>query len=121
MAKPRPIDEKELKTIWKGLPRSDKRFISTMIVVTATLGDEKLRYHALPTRLERVLHKADRNTLFSVIVECVGLLLDAPAMQRVKQSHRRRGNGTPLRTQPDSRNAGSAVRTQRKADRRRSK
>ena len=121
MAKRRPIDEKQLKTIWKGLARSDQRFISTLIVVTETIGDEKLRYHELPTRLERVLHKADRNTLFSVIVECVGLLLDAPAIQRVKQSHRRRRNGTPVRTQPGSRHAGGAVRTRRKANRRRSK
>ncbi len=121
MAKRRPIDEKQPKTIWKGLPGSDQRFINSLIVVTETIGDEKMRYRELPTRLGRVLHKADRNTLFSVIVECVGLLLDAPAIQRVKQSHRRHRNGTPVRTQPDSRNAGDAGRTPPKTKRRRSK
>jgi hypothetical protein len=121
MAKRRQIDETEFQTIWKGLPQSDKRFINALIVITETIGDETLRYHELPTRLERTLRKADRDTLFSVMVECVALLLDAPAMGRVKRSHRRRGNGAPARTETKHRKTARAVLTRRGAKRSRSK
>ena len=119
MAKPRLMDEKELETIWKGLPQSDKRFISTMIFVSEVIGDETLHYGELPTRLERTLQKADRNTLFSIIVECLGLLLDPPAMGRIKKA--RLGSGKPLRVDAKKRQAAGAVRTRGKAKRSRSK
>ena len=38
----------------------------------------------------RSLRKLDRNTLFSVIAECLHLLLDAPMLERVQHLHRER-------------------------------
>ncbi len=98
MAQPRNLDENEFEVAWKALPIRDRRFISALIVVADTVGDETLRYRELPTRLERTLQRADRDTLFSVIAECFYRLLDAPVMERVKRRHHRRRNRPPVRT-----------------------
>ncbi len=121
MAKRRGNNQREWDAKWKALPQSDKRFINTLILIMETIGDKTLHYHELPTRLERTLRKADRDTLMSIIVECLGLLLKAPAMERIKQSHSRRGNRTPVRVEAKKRIAGPAVRPRRKAKRSRSK
>jgi hypothetical protein len=99
MVERRGMNEEEFRAAWKRLPESDQRFINTLIVVTETIADEKLRYHELPTRLERRLRKADRDTLFSIVVECLGRLLGSPAMERIKEAHRRR-NGQLLSQPP---------------------
>ena len=39
---------------WKALPRSDRRFIVAMIMVTEAMGDPKPRYKAPPTGLARL-------------------------------------------------------------------
>ena len=119
MAKRPPIDEREFKALWKGLPESDRRFISAWIVISEAVGDKTLRYRELPPPLERVLHGVDRDTLFSVITECLGLLTGAPAMDRVKRTRRRNGKGK--RTPPKKRATVRASRTRPKAKRRRSK
>ncbi len=116
MAKRRSIDVKEFKTLWKALPQNDKDFINALIFISTTLGDEKLCCHELPKRIERVLHGVDRETLFSVVAECVGLLLSAPAMERVKRARSR--NAKPQRTPPKK---NATVRTRPKAKRGRSK
>ena len=120
MAKRRGMNEQEYEATWEALPQSDKRFINTLILIMETIGDKTLRYHELPTRLERVVREADRDTLMSIIVECVGLLLGAPAMERVKQSHRRR-NGTPTRTETNNLNTAGSAPARRSAKRGRSK
>ena len=119
MAKRPRIDQKELKALWKGLPQSDRRFISAWIVMSEAVGDKTLRYRELPPPLERVLHGVDRDTLFSVITECLGLLTGAPAMDRVKRARRRNGKGK--HTPPKKRATVRATRTRPKAKRRRSK
>ncbi len=119
MAKRRSIDVKEFKTLWMGLPQSDKDFINALIVLSKSVGDETLCYRELPTRLERVLHGVDRDTLFSVVAECLGLLLGAPAMERVKRARRR--NGKLQRTPPKKRGTVRTARTRQSAKRSRSK
>ena len=90
MAKRRSISQKELDSAWKGLPESDRRFFTALIVLMETIGDKELRYSEPPAPLQRTLCKLDHDALFSVIAECLYLLLDAPIFERVKQGHRER-------------------------------
>ena len=99
MAKRRRSEEEDLQWVWETLPQSQKWFLVALMVVTEAVGDERLGYHKLPTRLERTLQEADRDTRFSVIVECLYLLLEAPAPERVKRAHRRRRDGRPTHKQ----------------------
>ena len=119
MAKRRPIDQRQFKALWKGLPQSDKDFIDGMTLILEAIVDETLRYHELPPPLERVLHGADRDTLFSVLAESLGLLLDAPVMQRLERARRR--NGKLQRTPPQKRATVRTPRTRQSAKRSRSK
>ncbi len=90
MAKRRSMGKKELANAWKALPESDRRFFSALIILLQALGDKRLRYREPPAPLRRTLHKLDRTALFSVIAECLYLLLDAPMLERVKKVHRQR-------------------------------
>lgn len=84
------MSQSEFKAVWRTTSRSDRRFISAMIVVTEALGLKGLRYELLTPSAERLLKSSDRKALFSIIAECIGLLTKAPALQRVKQAHRSR-------------------------------
>lgn len=106
MAKRTKMTKRQVTEAWKGLTKADRRFLSAAIVINQAVGDEKLRYHELPARIERLLRRSDRNTLFSIITECLGLLTKAPAMDRVRAVHRQRnalrGQRQALRTTPRS-------------------
>ncbi len=90
MAKRRRIGQKEVDAWWKDLPKSDQRFYGALMLLMEFIGDKKLRYCEPSASRQRSLRKLDRNTLFSVIVECLHLLLDATELERVKQGHRER-------------------------------
>ena len=109
MAKRRGSEEKSLQWAWAALPQSDKWFLVALMVITEVVGDERLGYHELPTPLERTLQEADRDTRFSVIVECLYLLLEAPALERVKRAHRRRRDGRPVHTDKPERRGGRST------------
>ena len=97
MAKRSKMSEREFKTRWRELPEADRRFISTLALVNQAVDDGRLRYHELSPPMERNLRRADRNTLFSILTECLGILTNAPAMQRVRKVHQKRAarvNGT---------------------------
>ncbi len=119
MAKRRRIDQREFKALRKALPQSDKDFINGMLVILEAIVDETLRYEELPRPMERVLHAADRDTLFSVLTECLGLLLDAPVMERLKRARHR--NGKPVPAKAEKRDTVRPTRTRPKAKRSRSK
>jgi len=121
MAKRRGSEEKGLQSAWAALPQSDKWFVVALMVITEVIGDERLGYHELPTRLERTLHEADRDTRFSVIVECLYLLLEAPGLERVKRAHRRRGDGRPVHTHKQGSQGGRSAGKRGKGPRSRSK
>jgi hypothetical protein len=84
------MSQREFKEVWRTTSRPDRKFISAMIVVAEALGLKGLRYGLLPRRVERLLKSCDRKMVFSILAECIGLLSRAPAMQRVKQIHRKR-------------------------------
>ncbi|MCH7924696.1 MAG: hypothetical protein IIC51_04100 [Planctomycetes bacterium] len=90
MAKRRRIGQKEIDAWWKDLPKSNQRFYGALMLLMDVIGDKKLRYSEPSASRQRSLRKLDRNTLFSVIAECLHLLLDAPMLERVKQMHRER-------------------------------
>ena len=90
MAKRRRIGQKEIDAWWKDLPKSDQRFYGALMLLMDVIGDSRLRYREPSASRRRSLRKLDRNTLFSVIAECLHLLLDAPMLERVKHLHRRR-------------------------------
>jgi hypothetical protein len=69
---------------------ADRRFFRALLGIATTVGDPSLHYAEPPPGLRRALRNADRSTLFSIIAECLYLLLDAPAMRVVKRFHRRR-------------------------------
>lgn len=97
MAKRSKMSEREFKTCWRDLPEADRRFVSALTLVNQAVDDGRLRYHELSPPMERCLRRADRNTLFSIIVECLGILTGAPAMHRVRKVHQKRAarvNGT---------------------------
>ena len=98
MAKRRSMSKKESSDAWNALPESDRRFFDAFIILLKAIGDDKLRYREVPMPLQRTLHKLDRNTVFSVIAECLYLLLDAPLLERVKQGHRERAAKNKRRT-----------------------
>ena len=98
MAKPRRLNESECKAALDRLPANDRCFIGVLTMIMDAVGDEPLRYKTLPTPLERTFSEAGRDTLFSVIIEALGALLDAPALKRMKQERDRRRNGSPPRS-----------------------
>ena len=97
MAKRREMSEDEFQEKWNNLPESDQRFIVAVDVVCQAVGDKTLRYHKLSSRAEKMLQTADRDTLFSITVECVGRLFDAPALRRVRSHHRYPNNRPSIR------------------------
>jgi hypothetical protein len=90
MSKKRELTDADAKAWWKALGAADRRFFRALLGVGNVIGDPSLHYAEPPPHLCRRLEKADRNTQFSVIAECLYLLLDAPAMEIVKRHHRRR-------------------------------
>lgn len=90
MAKRPNMSEREFQARWQKLPKADRQFISALILVNEAVADGRLRYHELSPQSERRLRRADRDTLFSIVAECVGILTNAPAMQRVGQIHQQR-------------------------------
>ena len=90
MPKRRRIGQKEVDAWWKDLPKSDQRFYGALMLLMDVIGDKKLRYCEPSASRQRSLRKLDRNTLFSVIAECLHLLLDAPMLEHVKKMHRER-------------------------------
>jgi len=91
MAKRRSMGMKQrAHTWWKGLSESDRRFYMGLFILTEAVGDKKLRYPKLPTPLHGSLLELDRNTLYSVMAECLFLLVDAPVSERVKWANRER-------------------------------
>lgn len=84
------MTEKEFKKIWKSMPESDRRFFRSMVILQAAMGLKDLHYRLPPPELEKRLKRYDCHMLFSVLVECVSLLTRTPAVQWVKEQHRRR-------------------------------
>jgi predicted RNA methylase len=100
MAKRRELTDDEVNAWWKSLPTADRRFFRALLDIRHVIGDRSLRYGEPPPGLQRALRKADRNTLFSVIAECLYMLLDAPAMRVVKRIHRRHKRQSAARPSP---------------------
>ncbi len=88
MAKRRNVRLKKFTEAWNALPEIDRRFVSTLVVVQHTIGEEKLSYSETPRALQHALLKLDRNTVLSVIIQCLYLLLDPSVLERAKKAHR---------------------------------
>lgn len=92
MAKRSRMTQKQLDQAWKAMPESDRRCICALILLSDAIGDDKLRYREPSPSRQRSLRKLDRNALFSLIAECLHLLLGAPLLERVKKDHRVRAD-----------------------------
>jgi hypothetical protein len=90
MAKDRQLSAVEFQTRWQALAEADRQFISILGAVTNAIDGEPPQYLEPPARLERVLRRASRETLFGVLAECLYRLLDAPVMKRLKRLRQRR-------------------------------
>ena len=90
MAKRRNVRLKTFTDAWNALPKIDQRFVSTLVVVQHTIGEEKLSYGETPRALQRSLLKLDRNTVCNVIFQCLYLLLNPSVLKRAKKAHRQR-------------------------------
>ena len=97
MAKRREMSDDEFQEQWQNLPESDQRFFVALGIVIHAVHDETLHYRKLSSRAEKMLQTADRNALFSITVECIGRLFDAPALQRARSHHRYRDAGPSAR------------------------
>ena len=91
------ISEDEFDAAWKRLPESDRCFIRVLIIMVEAVGEGGLCYHEPSAEADAVLRRADRDVLFSLTVECVGRLFEAPALERIKRSRGRRKNGQSVR------------------------
>lgn len=94
MAKRFRISERTFKAQWRKLPKADRRFIEAVVLVNRAVSDERLCYHELSPQRERSLRQADRDTVFSILTECLGILTNAPAMQRIRKARRQRAAGS---------------------------
>ncbi len=90
MAKRRKTRLRKIREAWNALPEIDRRFVSTLVVLQHTIGEEKLTYRETPRPLQRLLLTFDRNTVLSVIIQCLYLLLDASVLKRAKKARRQR-------------------------------
>ena len=90
MAKRPKMNQQEFQAKWEKLHTSDQRFTHVLSVLTDVMETNGMSYYLLPAGVERTLQKADRNRLFSILVECLARLLGAPVLTRIKDSHRRR-------------------------------
>ena len=88
MAKRQQMSEKEINEAWDDLPEKDRRFLGTSFIINEIINDPKLRYSPLSSRWNRALGQADRNTLASIITECVSRLIDNSVLPRVKKNRR---------------------------------
>ena len=88
MAKRKQMSEKEINEAWDALPEKNRRFLWTEIAIHKIINDPKLRYRELSPRWNRALGQADRNTLASIITECVSRLIDNSVLPRIKKIHR---------------------------------
>lgn len=86
----RKSDEKSTESTdaWDALPKKDKRFIWAMTVIDRIINDPKLCYRPLPSRWNRALGQVGRDTLVSLVTECVSRLIDSSVLPRIKKSHR---------------------------------
>ena len=91
------ISDDELQVAWKKLPEDDQRFISALSFVTEIIGDPALDYTKPPSWIESGLRRADQNMHFSIITECVYLMLDAAALKDAKGRYRKRRNRPSVR------------------------
>lgn len=100
MAERRTREEREILAQWKAAPKADRRFINTLFAVCEAAGGEELHYLGPPAAVEQALRGADRDTLFSLIAECLACLLNSSVLERVKQGRRsrRRSAGTNGKT-----------------------
>jgi hypothetical protein len=93
MAKRHRITQKELDGIWKNLPEADRRFMGATVLLGEALGAHGLHYRMLSPAWMRRLDACDRQTLFTLQIECLGRLTGAPAIERVRRTHRLRKAG----------------------------
>ena len=100
MAKRTTMTEAEADTCWRKLPESDRQFIRAMLIVSETVGDRELRFREISPEIRSMLQRANRDTLFSIITESVGLLTQAPVMGRIRKSRARNDTSpdTPVDT-----------------------
>ena len=81
------MTEEQFREHWEGMPQSDRAFISTMLALTDLIGDDQLRFCEITRKAARALEGTDRDTLFTIMTLCVGILTDAPALERVARKH----------------------------------
>ena len=86
------MTQKQFRAFWKTLPEPERKFFRTMVVMQTALGLTDLHYTMPPPEMEQRLKRYDRNQLFSIVADCVSLLTRTPAIERVKEVHRRRGH-----------------------------
>ncbi|MGD8450392.1 MAG: hypothetical protein PVJ57_01120 [Phycisphaerae bacterium] len=91
------FDEKEFKAWWNALPPPYRRVFHALILIRYAIAGKVPRYDEPPPWLGRTLRKADRDTLFGVIAECLHLMMDAPLINRGRRRPKRRAAATPVR------------------------
>jgi hypothetical protein len=88
MAKRPKLSRKEPKAQWKAPADADRRFVSALGVIVEAIDDSTLRYCEPPVLLERTLREVDRDTLFSLVAECLCRLLNSSALERLRRKRR---------------------------------
>jgi hypothetical protein len=109
VAQRRAVNPRQFDAAWKGLPLNDRRFIGALAGLIEAVDPAGPMYAVPPARIQRVLDDADRATLFGVMVECLGMLLDAPALARIKRTHGVHGHGEFLGRIADRRQQGRSA------------
>ena len=67
--------------LWNALSDDERRLFYTLIIVIQALGDERYYERAVPAPLRKTLRRLDPHTVYSVIAECLSLLIDTPVWE----------------------------------------
>lgn len=103
MTAEKDMSEEEFNERWKNLPESDRRFLVSMMQLADVLGDRELCFCEITPQVAYVLEQADRDTLFTIMTLCVGILTDAPVIERIARWHEQAGSVAKARTRRRSR------------------
>ena len=90
MSKLRKNEKKKIEAALEALPECDRKFIAAFGALLDVFGDGAFRFRELPEPVQRMLQEANDDTRFNVIIECLGLLLDAPILDRIKRAYRKK-------------------------------
>ena len=118
MSKSRKSDKKKIEAALAGLPESDRKFIAVFGALLDIFGERAFRFRELPEQIQQALQEMDDDTRFNVAIECLGLILKTPILDRIKRDLRKKAQSTKIGKQTRRTGRVSFTATSRHLNRR---